>query len=107
MASVPSASKGTPLTYVTASLWQVESELARDSRQALFDFNKLVTGAADHKLFVGPRVANPEAFRDVLAPPASHCSGSVSVCLIPPPRDWPDVTEVTGWAYASGVWRAY
>lgn len=62
IARVESAAQGKTLWYVAEALWQVESELARDSRQALIDFNKLVLGAARHKLFVGPQVADSEAF---------------------------------------------
>jgi hypothetical protein len=42
------------LEYVTRSLIQIESEFARDRRQALIDFSKLVTGAAAVKVFIGP-----------------------------------------------------
>src|SRR5215210_6784270 len=47
----PSARGGRMLRYVTGGLWLVESEFARDSAQAVKDFNKLVIGRADNKLF--------------------------------------------------------
>lgn len=87
-ATVPSARAGKHLYYVSAPLWHVESELAEDSREALYDFNKLVLGAAPYNLFVGPLVTDPAAFIDVLRPPASSCAGRVFVALIPHPRDW-------------------
>jgi hypothetical protein len=78
VAAVESASKSRTLWYVVDALWQVESELARDSRQALVDFNKLVLGLAHHKLFVRPQVADPEAFLGVLRPAAARCIGQSS-----------------------------
>lgn len=88
VAPVPSAVHGKTLWYVADPLWQIESELARDSRQALVDFNKLVLGSARYKLFVGPQVANPGAFVDVLRPAAARCVGQVFAALIPHPDSW-------------------
>ena len=87
-ATVSSAANGKRLHYVTAPVWHVESELAKDSRQALFDFNKLVLGAAALNLFVGPLVHDVQEFLNVLRVPASCCLGSVYVALIPHPSDW-------------------
>lgn len=95
VAPVQSAAQGKTLWYVADALWQVESELARDSRQALIDFNKLVLGSARYKLFVGPQVADAEAFVGVLRPAAARCVGQVFAALIPHPDSWdharPDV----------------
>ena len=88
VAAVTSAAQGKTLWYVTDALWQVESELARDSRQALIDFNKLVLGSARIKLFIGPQVADPEAFVGVLRPAAARCTGEVFAALIPHPDRW-------------------
>jgi hypothetical protein len=98
VAPVESAAQSRTLWYVVDALWQVESELARDSRQALIDFNKLVLGSAHHKLFVGPQVADPEAFLAVLRPAAARCVGQVFAALIPHPDRW-DVagTDVRVW----------
>ena len=93
VAEVPSARHKQPLTYVKEALWLVESELARDSGQALIDFNKLVLGAARYKLFVGPLVHDPEAFIDVLRPAAACCTGEVFAALIPHPKRWSDCDE--------------
>jgi hypothetical protein len=54
------ATGGELLCFVRKGLWIVESELARNSRQALYDFNKLVLGNATNKLFVGPQVSRSE-----------------------------------------------
>jgi hypothetical protein len=93
VAQVPSCAQGRHLSYVSAPIWQVESELAKDSRQALFDFNKLVLGAALLKLFVGPAVADADAFIDVLRPAAACCTGQVFVALIPHPAVWDAVAD--------------
>ena len=42
------------LRIVTKVLWQVESEFSSNSREAVKDFNKLIAGSAENKLFVGP-----------------------------------------------------
>jgi len=76
------------LLYIREALWQVESEFARDSRQALIDFNKLVLGAANSKLFVGPQVSDCQSFLGVLLPAARACGGNVYASLIPHPSEW-------------------
>ena len=81
--SVPSARGSASLTFVTRALWAVESEFARDTRQAVFDFNKLVLAAADSKLFVGPQVSDETSFLETLLAPAVKCSGEVFVALVP------------------------
>lgn len=66
----------------------VESEFARNSRQALIDFNKLVLGSAHNKLFIGPQVSEVEPFVNVLKPAARACTGNVYIALIPHPAKW-------------------
>ncbi len=44
----------TRLDTVKSVLWQVESEFSSDSREAVKDFNKLVAGSGENKLFIGP-----------------------------------------------------
>jgi len=83
-----SATGGKQLAYVTKALWQVESEFAKNSRGALYDFNKLVVGTADSKLFVGPITHDVKAFRDCLLPAANCCSGEVYLALLPHPESW-------------------
>ena len=87
--SVHSARASARLTFVTRALWAVESEFARDTRQAIFDFNKLVLAAADSKLFVGPQVSDETSFMETLLAPAARCSGEVFVALVPHPAEWP------------------
>ena len=86
--TVHSARDSASLRYVAKALWAVESEFARDTRQAIFDFNKLVLAAAESKLFVGPIVTDESAFLEPLLAPAAMCGGEVFVALVPHPSDW-------------------
>lgn len=100
-----SASGNRTLRYVSKGIWAIESELARDSRQALFDFNKLVLSAAEQKLFIGPHTADDEGFLRTLAAPAGCCSGAVHAVLIPHPDAWDAQTDsVQGWRFEGGSW---
>jgi hypothetical protein len=52
----------TDVPVVKRVLWQVESEFDSNTREAAKDFNKLIAGRADRKLFVGPYKGNtPQA----------------------------------------------
>ena len=65
------------LTYITRALWLVESEFARNSAEAVKDFNKLVIGRADNKLFIAPRLETTDRERkylDVLLPVARRAA---------------------------------
>jgi len=97
------------LTYVTKAIWAIESELARDSRQALFDFNKLVIAASDYKLFICSQAIDgndDEEFLSPLLSPALHCSGSVFVAFIPHPSGWETVERsVRLYKLSDGFWR--
>jgi hypothetical protein len=96
---VPSAKHKKTLCFVKETIWQVESEFARDSRQALIDFNKLVLGSAYNKLFIGPQVNKTEQFLNVLKPAARACTGNVYVALIPHPSNWKNASgDVKLWS---------
>ncbi|MFN8467940.1 MAG: hypothetical protein U0X20_20440 [Caldilineaceae bacterium] len=102
----PSARKVAELTYIIRALWAVESEMARDTRQALFDFNKLVLASSANKLFVGPKVADPDAYLNVLLFPARCCSSSVFVALVPHPGLWGNCElSVDLWQLIDDTWR--
>ena len=109
----PSARGGRTLRYVTGALWLVESEFARDSSQAVKDFNKLVIGHAANKLFIGPRLgaADEEGYLNALFPvaraSAANGSSSVYAALVPHPGEWatPDVADVTLHRYARAGWE--
>ena len=44
----------TNLDTIKRVLWQVESEFSSNTREAVKDFNKLVAGSGENKLFIGP-----------------------------------------------------
>jgi hypothetical protein len=104
--TVQSAVHKKQLSFVRDVLWQVESEFAHDSRQALFDFNKLVLGSAHYKLFIGPNVSNPAAFLQALLPAAQSCTGSVYAALVPHPARWHEPNlQVNAWQLGDGQWN--
>ena len=44
------------LCFIKEVLWQIESEFAHNTRSTLIDFNKLVLGSGNNKLFIASRV---------------------------------------------------
>jgi len=106
--TVMSARQGKRLAYVTNAIWQVESEFSRSTREAIHDFNKLVAGAAEHKLFIGPTPQDIDAVLRVLAAPARHCTGTVTTVFVPAPADWgaPGTTRAHAWAFVDDGWEA-
>ncbi len=90
---VASSTHKKKLYYIKDTIWQVESEFAHDSRQALIDFNKLVLGSAQNKLFIGSQVrkGKEDLLLNVLKPAARVCTGHVYVALIPHPAKWKDI----------------
>ena len=103
--TVRSSVHGRQLPYIREVLWQVESEFALDGREALKDFNKLVCGSAQNKLFAGPLVAANEGFINVLLPAARVCTGRIVVVLLPHPGRWGDAAfEVRGWELKVDRW---
>jgi hypothetical protein len=105
---VDSGSSGRDLAFVTKGLWIVESEMARNKREALFDFNKLILGQAENKLFVGPHVHDEADYLRVLARAAGSCSGTLYVALIPHPDEWPVSREdpIDVWRWQEGAWKS-
>ena len=96
------------IPYVKSALWQVESELELNGRSAVMDFNKLVLGSAQNKLFVGPITSDPGSFRESLAPIAQACSGNVYAAFIPAPNQWYKRSpEVSVWKYRDSNWKPY
>ena len=103
---VPSATGRTELTYVSSMLVAIESEMARDSREALYDFSKLVMGRAETNLFVGPLVSDEGAYLTALGPAADCCSGDTFVALVPHPDQWQSdgAADVHLWQRSVGNW---
>ena len=105
VAMTESAFRGRQLSLVRNAVWQIESEFAKNSREALYDFGKLVMGSAQNKLFIAPLVSREEEFLRVLREPASFCSGSVSLAMVPHPNDWPQpVGHLKLWRFAVTDW---
>lgn len=107
--------RGTKLTYIQKGIWAVESELARNSREALYDFNKLVLADAQYKLFVGSYLpedemqanyVHDEDFLKPLADPARHIRGECFAVLIPHPSAWKKGArlEARGWTLGGRQW---
>lgn len=100
---VTSSNRKKVLTYVTKSIWQIESEFSRNSREAMYDFNKLVLGASENKLFIGPQVSNERAFLQPLEKPARYCASNTYVALVPHPSEWKRVNpDVHCWVFRNG-----
>lgn len=88
VATTKAAKAKKPLTYVRRGIWAVESELAKNSREAVYDFNKLCLSSCENQLFIGPLTSDNQAFLDPLRTVARSCSGSIYVALIPHPSEW-------------------
>lgn len=82
------AFRDTTLTYITESLWAVESEFARNSRSTIYDFNKLLLSNAENKLFICSQVPDEESFLRPIWKAARHCSGKLHVATVPHPSQW-------------------
>jgi len=78
------------LTFITRAFWAIESEFDRDSRESMYDFNKLILSSAEAKLFIGPllRDSDPAAILRPLRDAAAHCSGELLAALVPHPSLW-------------------
>jgi hypothetical protein len=101
------AYRGTSICFIKEAIWQIESEFAHDSRQAMFDFNKLVLGAAANKLFLGPLVDDPSRFLDVLSAAARSCTGTVYVALLAHPKKWSTLPAPPRiWKLHVNAWQA-
>ena len=83
------------LCFIKEVIWQVESEFAHNTKSSLIDFNKLVLGSAENKLFIASHVKKgmENSFLKVLQPAASYCIGDVYVGMIPHPNNWRDVDD--------------
>jgi hypothetical protein len=68
--------------------WQIESEFDFRAREVVKDFNKLVLGSAENKLFVGSKTSNDTKRLELLRGIAACCTGNVFIALLPHPRDW-------------------
>jgi hypothetical protein len=102
--SCASATARKQLCYVHDVLWQVESEFAPNSREAVKDFNKLVLGSATNKLFVGPSGCQSGYLKSLL-PVAQRCGGNVFTALVPHPAKWDQNGKLELWRLGDGTWQ--
>jgi hypothetical protein len=94
------------LHYIEASLWQIETDFSREIRQAVYAFNRLVTGNAEHKLLIGAQLkTGRDTYINTLKALAGACSGTVHLALIPHPEDWDDDDHpIDVWQFTDGEW---
>ncbi len=74
--------------YITKGIWAVESEMKKDVRQLLFDFNKLTLSSCESKLFIGPLTSYNNNILDVLQEVSKYINGPLYVIMVPHPEDW-------------------
>jgi hypothetical protein len=103
----PARSIGYELTVITGALWEIESELEDgDYREALTDFNKLVLGNSENKLFIGSSRRDNQFLLKLLARSAAYCQGNVYTALVSHPRAW-RITKpaIELWHYRDQKWN--
>ena len=78
------------LVFVKEGIWAIESEMAKNTREMLYDFNKLLVSSSRSKLFVGPLSSYNDETLALLNNTAkkSLCNGTFYFTLIPHPDDW-------------------
>lgn len=104
--------KGLRIKYISRSLIQIESEFAKDNREAAIDFSKLVVGSAPLKVFIGSKTATPEGTRDALLPVARVAAASGADVLgvfLPHPSAWNvggdfDPNDVEAFCFQQDSW---
>jgi len=103
--TVISARRKKRITYVTKALWQIESEFARDSQEAVYDFNKLVLGSSENKLFIGTEVDDVEGYLKTMAELAKLCNSNIFIALMPYPSEWKSKKlDIRFWEYKDSGW---
>lgn len=88
-------------------LWQVESEIHRNTRAVAFDLGKLMQGAAPNKLLITARRADPEAFNRFLEAalrPHDEARGNLFVGYVPNYKSRGTVREGRS-IRLGGLWR--
>ena len=89
----------TDVPVVKRVLWQVESEFDSNTRETAKDFNKLIAGRADRKLFVGPYKGNTwqaqaaarsyrNVLRDIRAAADQGREEEWYLGIVPHPEQW-------------------
>ena len=110
----------TELDTVTKVLWQVESEFSSNTREAVKDFNKLVAGSGENKLFIGPYLGDTspqarsaasgyrEVIRSVLIDVDIRSDEKWFLGIVPHPSRWvsDEANKVKCWRFVreEGNW---
>ena len=109
----------TKLDTVTRVFWQVESEFSSNTREAVKDFNKLVAGSGENKLFIGPYLGDSsqalsaasgyrEVLRSVLIDVELRSDENWYLAIVPHPKRWEsdEAREVKCWRFVreEGNW---
>ncbi len=99
--------KKEPLSYVQASLWQIETDFSQEIMPSIYAFNRLVTGNGENKLFIGAQLSTGrDTYIKTLKASAKACSGNVFLALIPHPTQWDeDDHDVTVWQFDGDNWE--
>lgn len=92
------------LPFLSRVHWQIECEFAKNAREAIYDFNKLVLGCAPYKLFIGPQTYDDAKFLDALLPSALSCTGTVFAALVTHPSQWGEEVTARFWQVDGGGW---
>ena len=102
----------TDLPTIRKPLWQVESEFSSSIKEAVKDFNKLLLGNANNKLFIGPylgkspqamkaRSTYVEMLKEVLCDAEITTAENWYLGLVPHPERWrkPEIKRVCVWSF--------
>ena len=93
------------IRHVSKGIWAIESELSNSMNEVIWDFNKLILGASENKLFIGSVEHDSEGFLDSLNDLAKLCNSNTYLALVPPPKNWDTKTTVRCWKYFNHKWN--
>ena len=117
--TVPANIHNTKLDTVKRVFWQVESEFSSNTREEVKDFNKLVAGSGENKLFIGPYLGDSskalsaasgyrEVLRSVLIDVDIRSDENWYLGIVPHPERWAsnEAKEVKCWRFVrdEGNW---
>ena len=92
--------------FVAALLWQIEIDLSREWRHAIYAVNRLNCGSAENKLLLAARLPRGEDdYLQTLRAPFAAGSGAAHVALIPHPAEWEASEDAPAvWSMTDGEW---
>ena len=93
-----SSKKVLPIHYQSKPIWQIESELAENTREIAIDFSKLIAGNAPYKMMVGPvGKKKSKYYLQDMRPLAKKITGLFYFLFIPRPNKWLNENETKRW----------